>query len=73
MNYMTYAMLDITIISTVVYLWWCEKDFALHENKERRWVHPLDQACSIFYVLRATSEKFGLLAGNMKINTQNEV
>jgi hypothetical protein len=32
----------------------------------------LDQACSTFYVVRAASAKFGLHAGNMKFNTQNE-
>jgi hypothetical protein len=30
------------------------------------------QALSTVYVVQATSEKFGLLAGNMKFNTQNE-
>jgi hypothetical protein len=37
----------------------------LHENKEQLWVHPLDQVCSIFHVLRATSKKFGLHEGNL--------
>jgi hypothetical protein len=64
-------MIDLTAVSTVIYLWCCEKGFTLHEKKEQRWLRPLDQACSNFYVLRTTSEKFVLLAGNMKVNTQN--
>jgi hypothetical protein len=56
-------MLVITIMSTVVYVWCCEKDFVLHENKEQRWMHPLDQACSVFYVLRATSGKIWFACG----------
>jgi hypothetical protein len=32
----------------------------------------LDQACSTFYVVQANLAKFGLHAGNMKFNTQNE-
>jgi len=30
------------------------------------------QALPTFYVVQTTSEKFGLLADNMKFNTQNE-
>jgi hypothetical protein len=30
------------------------------------------QARSTFYVMRATSARFGLHAGNMKFNTQNK-
>jgi hypothetical protein len=32
----------------------------------------LYQACSTFFVVRATSVKFGLHAGNVKFNTLNE-
>ena len=35
-------------------------------------LHILHQACSTFYVVRAISTKFGLHAGNMNYNTQNE-
>jgi len=32
----------------------------------------LEQACSTFWVVRKPSAKFGLHAGNMKFNLQNE-
>jgi hypothetical protein len=35
-------------------------------------MHTPVQACSPFYVVRATSAEFGLHAGNMKFNTQKE-
>ena len=34
--------------------------------------NALDQNCSTFHVVRATSAKFGLHASDMKFNTQNE-
>jgi hypothetical protein len=34
--------------------------------------HTLEQARSTFSVVRATSSKFGLHAGNMKFSTQNK-
>jgi len=34
--------------------------------------YGMRQALSTIYVVEATSEIFGLLAGNMKFNTQNE-
>lgn len=36
-------------------------------------VFHVTQARSTFYVLRATSEKFGLHAGNIKLNAHSEV
>jgi hypothetical protein len=33
---------------------------------------PIKQACTTFYVVPASSAKFGLHAGNMKFDTQNE-
>jgi hypothetical protein len=36
------------------------------------YIFTLDQACSAFYVMSATSAKFGLLVGNMKFNRQNK-
>jgi len=32
----------------------------------------ITQACSSFYVVQASSEKFGLPVGNMKFSTQEE-
>ena len=32
----------------------------------------LEQSCSTFWVVRTISAKFGLHAGNMKFNVQNE-
>jgi hypothetical protein len=34
--------------------------------------YGMRQALSTLYVVEAASEKFGLLTGNMKFNTQNE-
>jgi hypothetical protein len=39
---------------------------------EGRVVDSLEQACSNFNVVRATSSRFGLQAGNVKFNTHNE-
>jgi hypothetical protein len=54
---------------------WC----ADNENQgPRRWCAQiarnfvLEQACSTFNVLRATSAKLGLHAGNMKFKTQDK-
>lgn len=35
-------------------------------------VQPLCKACSTFYVVRATLDKFGLHVGNMKFSTKNK-
>jgi len=37
-----------------------------------RVAHSPAQACSSFYAVQATSARFGLHAGNMQFNTQNE-
>jgi hypothetical protein len=35
-------------------------------------MYYLGQACSTFYVVRATSSEFGLRGGNMNFNTLSE-
>jgi hypothetical protein len=41
-------------------------------QESTRFLHILKQASSTTYEVRATLAKFGLHAGNMKFNTQNE-
>jgi hypothetical protein len=46
--------------------------FLSHAQNINTPTDTLDQACPTYFVVWATLAKFGLHAGNMKFNTQNE-